>query len=42
MITAARKSRNTALYETAGAVSTSFAIEVTKIVSALLEQVRER
>jgi len=42
VITAARKSRNTALYETAGTVSTSFAIEVTKVVSALLEQVRGR
>ncbi|HEV8228399.1 MAG TPA: hypothetical protein VGQ86_00450, partial [Candidatus Limnocylindria bacterium] len=42
VITAARKSRNTALYETAGTVSTSFAIEVIKVVSTLLEQVRDR
>jgi len=42
VITAARKSRNTALYDTAGTVSTSFAIEVTHVVSTLLEQVRDR
>ncbi len=42
VITAARKGRNTALYDTAGTVSPSFVVEVTRVVSELLEQVRHR
>jgi uncharacterized membrane protein len=42
LIAAARKSRNTALYDTAGTVAPSFVIEVTRVVSVLLEQVRDR
>ncbi len=42
VITAARKARNTALYDTAGTVSSSFVAEVTRVVSELLEQVRHR
>jgi hypothetical protein len=42
VIAAARKGRNTALYDTAGTVSPSFVHEVNRLVSALLEQVRGR
>jgi len=42
LIVAARKGRNTALYDTAGTVSPSFVAEVTRVVSELLEQVRHR
>lgn len=40
VITAARKSRNTALYDSAGTVSPRFVAEVARVVSELLEQVR--
>lgn len=42
LIAAARKSRNTALYDTAGSVVPSFVIDVTRVVSVLLKQVRDR
>src|SRR5213593_2224297 len=42
LIAAARKGRNTALYDTAGAVAPSFVTEVTRVVNVLLEQVRNR
>ncbi len=42
LIVAARKGRNTALYDTAGTVSPNFVAEVTRLVSELLEQVRHR
>jgi len=42
LIVAARKGRNTALYDTSGSVSSSFVGEVTRVVSELLEQVRHR
>jgi len=42
IITAARKARNTALYDTAGAVSSSFVAEVLRVLNELLEQVRRR
>lgn len=42
LIVAARKGRNTALYDTAGSVSPSLVAEVTRVVSELLEQVRDR
>jgi hypothetical protein len=42
VITAARKGRNTALYDTAGTVSPSFVTQVTRVVNELLEQVRHR
>jgi hypothetical protein len=42
LIVAARKGRNTALYDAAGSVSPSFVAEVIRVVSELLEQVRRR
>lgn len=42
VVTAARKARNTALYDTAGAVSPSFVAEVIRVLNELLEQVRPR
>ena len=42
LIVAARKGRNTALYDTAGTVSPSFVAEVIRVVRELLEQVRRR
>ncbi len=42
VIAAARKSRNTALYDTVGTVSPSFVVEVNRVASELLEQVRHR
>jgi hypothetical protein len=42
VITAARKARNTALYDTAGAVSPSFVAEVIRVLNELLEHVRRR
>ena len=38
VITAARKARNTALYDTAGAIAPSFVAEVIRVVSELLDQ----
>ena len=40
VITAARKSRNTALYDSAGTVSSTFVGEVTRVVIALLDEMR--
>ena len=42
LIAATRKSRNTAMYDTAGSVSASFIAEVTRVVAQLLEEVRRR
>ena len=42
VITAARKARNTALYDTAGTVSTGFVAEVIRVLTELLEQMRGR
>ncbi|MGH2796991.1 MAG: hypothetical protein ACRDM0_04770 [Thermoleophilaceae bacterium] len=42
LIAAARKSRNMAMYDTAGGVSASFVEEVTGIVSELLKDARRR
>lgn len=42
VIAAARKSRNIAMYDTAGGVSASFVREVTGIVSELLKEARRR
>ncbi len=42
LIAATRKSRNTAMYETAGSVSASFVADVARVVGQLLEEVRRR
>lgn len=42
LIAAARKSRNTAMYDTAGSVSASFVADVTRLASQLLQEVRRR
>lgn len=42
LIAATRKSRNSAMYDTAGIVSASFVGDVTRVVSQLLEEVRRR
>lgn len=42
VITAARKSRNTVLYESADTVSPRFITEVTRIVETLIDEVRGR
>jgi hypothetical protein len=42
VIAAARKARNTALYDTAGAVPPSFVADVVRVLNEVLEQVRRR